>query len=208
MIDFPIDELLDDNICTLWLERHLHPDGLIGPHCGHPERRLFRAQGHFPAYRCRTCQGSYTLLTGTVFAKTRQRPATLVLLRRGIAKGESTARLARELGVSRKQLHTLRQRIQAKGGGTGRKDIATLKGDMDREEAPMGVLITLNEPTAEMKREAALAGEYHYSDVTAFPTIQILSVKDWFEGRTVKLPTDTVNPFRQAAMKADQESLF
>jgi transposase-like protein len=113
MIDFPIDELLDDNICTLWLERHLHPDGLICPHCGHPERRLFRAQGHFPAYRCRTCQGYYTLLTGTVFAKTRQRPATLVLLLRGIAKGESTARLARELGVSRKQLHTLRQRVQA-----------------------------------------------------------------------------------------------
>jgi hypothetical protein len=47
-----------------------------------------------------------------------------------------------------------------------------------------------------------------YTDVTAFPTIQILSVKDWFEGRTVKLPTDTVNPFRQAAMKADQERLF
>jgi hypothetical protein len=52
------------------------------------------------------------VLTGTVFAKTRQRPATLVLLLRGIAKGEPTARLARELGLSRKQLHTLRQRIQ------------------------------------------------------------------------------------------------
>lgn len=52
-------------------------------------------------------------MTGTVFAKTRQRPATLVLLLRGIAKGEPTARLARELGLSRKQLHTLRQRIHA-----------------------------------------------------------------------------------------------
>jgi hypothetical protein len=48
-----------------------------------------------------------------VFEKTRQRPATLVLLLRGIAKGEPTARLARELAGSRKQLHTLRQRIQA-----------------------------------------------------------------------------------------------
>jgi hypothetical protein len=36
-----------------------------------------------------------------------------VLLLRGIAKGEPTARLARELGLSRKQLHTLRKRIQA-----------------------------------------------------------------------------------------------
>jgi transposase-like protein len=113
MIDFPIDELLlDDSMCTRWLERHLHPDGLTCPHCGHAEWRLFRAQGHFPAYRGRACQGYYTLRTGTVFAKTRQRPATLVLLRRGIAKGEPTARLARELGRSRKQLHTLRQRIQ------------------------------------------------------------------------------------------------
>jgi transposase-like protein len=113
MIDFPIGELLDDSICTLWLERHLHPEGLTCPHCGHSERRLFRAQGPFPAYRCRVCDGYYTLLTGTIFAKTRQRPATLVLLLRGVAKGEPTARLARELGVSRKQLHTLRQRIQA-----------------------------------------------------------------------------------------------
>jgi transposase-like protein len=99
---------------------------LVCPQCGNSTRRLFREQGHFPAYRCRACDGYYTLLTGTVFAKTRQRPATLVLLLRGIATGEPTARLARELGVSRKQLHTLRQRIQANlnltaptGGMTG-----------------------------------------------------------------------------------------
>jgi transposase-like protein len=112
MIDFPMTDLLDDNSCTNWLKRHLHPEGLKCPHCGSLECRLFRQQGHFPAYRCRLCDGYYTLLTGTVFAKTHQPPATLVLLLRGIAKGESTARLARELGLSRKQLHTLRQRIQ------------------------------------------------------------------------------------------------
>ena len=112
MIDFPIGELLDDRICLIWLERHLHADGFKCPRCGCTERRLFRGQGPFPASRCRACDGYYTLLTGTVFAKSRQRPATLVLLRE-IAKGKPTARLARELGVSRKQLHTLRQRIQA-----------------------------------------------------------------------------------------------
>jgi hypothetical protein len=67
----------------------------------------------------------YTLLTGTVFAKTRQRPATLVLLLRGIAKGEPTARLARELGVSRKQLHTLRQRIQTNLNDTAPTEVMT-----------------------------------------------------------------------------------
>src|ERR671914_719277 len=125
MIDFPIAELMDDDTCTDWLERHLHPEGLKCPHCGSAERRLFRAQGHFPAYRCRACEGYYTLLTGTVFEKTRQRPATLVLLLRGIANGEPTARLARELGLSRKQLHTLRQRIQANLNDTMPTDVMT-----------------------------------------------------------------------------------
>jgi transposase-like protein len=125
MIDFSITDLLDDSSCMPWLERHLHPDGLKCPRCASTARRLFRTQGHFPAYRCRSCEGYYTLLTGTVFEKTRQRPATLVLLLRGIAKGEPTARLARELGLSRKQLHTLRQRIQANLNATAPTGVMT-----------------------------------------------------------------------------------
>ena len=99
MIDFPITDLLDDSICLIWLERYLHPDGLKCPHAGHTEQRWFRPQQCVPAYRCRACDGSYTLLTGTAFAKPRQRPTTLVLLWRGMTKGEPTARLARELGL-------------------------------------------------------------------------------------------------------------
>ena len=112
MIDFPIGDLRDDSICLIWLERPLHAEGVTCPHFGSTKRRLFREQGYFPAYRCQARDGYYTLLTRTVFEKTGQRPAMLVLLR-GIAKGEPTARLARETGVSRTQLHTLRQRIQA-----------------------------------------------------------------------------------------------
>jgi transposase-like protein len=112
MIDFPITELLSDAECTRWLEAYLHPAGLVCAHCGSAERRLFRARGYFPAYRCLDCDGYYTLLSDTVFEKTRQRPATLVLLLRGIAKGESSARLARELGMGRKRVMQLRQRIQ------------------------------------------------------------------------------------------------
>jgi transposase-like protein len=123
MIDFPITELVDDSICLIWLERHLHPKGLRCSRCGSSDRRLFRQQHHFPAYRCRACDGYYTLLTGTTFAKTRQRPATLVLLLRGIAKGEPTARLARALGVSRRQVHTLRHRVQENLNATAPTDV-------------------------------------------------------------------------------------
>lgn len=113
MIDFPMTDVRDDETCTSWLARHLHPEGLTCPRCGRSARRLFRAQGHFPAYRCRGCDGSDTLLTGTVFAKSHPSPATLVLVRRGMAKGEPTARLARELQVSRTPRHPWRQRMQA-----------------------------------------------------------------------------------------------
>ena len=112
MIDFPIDELLDEAACLEWLEQHLHPAGLRCPRCGAPERRLARRPAAFPGYRCRQCDRFYTVLTGTLFAKTHQPPPKLVLILRGIAKGEPTARLARELGVCRRQMHTLRQRVQ------------------------------------------------------------------------------------------------
>jgi transposase-like protein len=113
MIDFPIDDLLDDDACLQWLERHLHPDGLSCPRCGARERRVAQRPAAFPAYRCQQCDRFYTVLTGTCFTKTRQTPAKLVLILRGIAKGETTARLARELGLSYKQMHTLRKRVQA-----------------------------------------------------------------------------------------------
>lgn len=125
MIDFPIGELMDEAACVTWLDQQLHPEGLVCPHCGSSDRRLFRRQGWFPAYRCRQCDGYYTLLTHTCFAKTRQLPSTLVLLLRGIAKGESTARLARELQIERKHLIDLRHRIQANVFDTLPTDLLT-----------------------------------------------------------------------------------
>jgi hypothetical protein len=118
VIDVPIGEHLNDCICLFWLECHLHAGGFKCPSCGRTERRLFHDHGHCPADHCRACDGYYTLLTDTVFETTWQRPATPVLLVHGIAKGEPTARLARQLGVSRKQLHTLQQRIQANWNDT------------------------------------------------------------------------------------------
>ncbi len=113
MIDFPIDELLDERASLEWLERHLHPDGLKCPRCGSRKRRVARRMGVLSAYRCTACDRYHSILTGTVFEKTRQPPSKLVLLLRGIAKGESTARLARELAIGRARLHELRQGVQS-----------------------------------------------------------------------------------------------
>lgn len=91
--------------------------------------------------------------------------------------------------------------VQVKGGGTNRGDVAKLKGDLEREDAPMGVLITLRDATSEMRREAALAGEYQYTESTSYPRVQLLSTKEWFGGKEIKLPADKVNPFKKAVAK-------
>ena len=125
MSDFPLTDLLDDPACAAWLEQHLHPTGLSSPRCHGTSRRLFRRHDYFPTYRCRDCQRTYSILTGTLFEKTRQRPATIVLLLRGIAKGESTARLSRELAIDRKRLGELRKQIQANLYDTLPADVIT-----------------------------------------------------------------------------------
>jgi len=113
MLDFPLDGLMDQAACLAWLEKHLQPQGLKCPRCGSTQRRLAKQGGHFPAFRCKDCDRYHTLLTDTAFAKTRQTPSTLVLLLRGLTKGESTSRLSRELSITRKQMSTIRKRLQA-----------------------------------------------------------------------------------------------
>jgi len=50
--------------------------------------------------------------------------------------------------------------LQVKSGAVHRNDIATLRGDMERDQAALGCLITLEEPTEAMSREAKSAGIY------------------------------------------------
>lgn len=116
-MDFPVTSLLDDALCLRWLNHHFHPNGMQCPHCGAgvDAARHFRTtkKSRVPVYRCKRCQGVYTLYSGTVFAKTHYRPAQVVLLLRGIFKGESSASLAREVKVARQSAHHYRQVVQA-----------------------------------------------------------------------------------------------
>lgn len=127
MIDFPISEQLDEVACQNWLESHLHPNGFTCPMCHSQRRRHHRAQRYFGSYICRACGCYYTLLSGSVLEGSRQRASTLVLLLRGISQGESTNRLHRELGMSYKQVLTLRHRLQQQLAETA--PIQPMRGD-------------------------------------------------------------------------------
>ncbi len=112
MIEFPIQDLMSEETCQSYLLEALHPAGLICPHCQSPRRRLARHNQYYDSYRCRACERYYSPYTGTLFAKTRQPASKLVLLLRGVAKGEPTHKLAAELALNYGWVLELRHRIQ------------------------------------------------------------------------------------------------
>jgi len=116
-MDFPIVDLLDDELSSQWLLKHFHPAGLQCPHCGAgvEQAREFRQtkSSRLTVYRCNQCQGIYNLYSRTVFEGRSFRPAQAVLLVRGVTKGQPTAEIAREIGVSRPTVYAVRREMQA-----------------------------------------------------------------------------------------------
>jgi transposase-like protein len=116
MLQFPLEDMLDEQACHDVLLRVLHPDGLRCPQ-GHPlptdQAAHDRHRGPILDYRCRTCGAVFNLFTGTIWAKTRYPCSTIVQILRGIAQGVSTKHLAEELGLDRGHLLERRHRIQA-----------------------------------------------------------------------------------------------
>ncbi len=90
---------------------------------------------------------------------------------------------------------------QVKSGHVNRGMIATLKGDMEREQATLGVFITLQPPTEPMRQEALSAGIYtpeHFPD-HQYPRLQILTIDQLLAGDAVAYPRGgTPATFRQA----------
>ena len=116
-MEFPIIELLDYENSTEWILRHFHPKGLKCPKCQQAaeQSRKFRRTrtSQLDVYRCKHCDTIYNLYTGTVFQGSQWTPMQVVLLLRGICKGESSKTLAAELELNYKTVLTMRHRVQA-----------------------------------------------------------------------------------------------
>ena len=89
--------------------------------------------------------------------------------------------------------------VQVKGGMVHRDQIATLKGDIDRENADGGLFVTLEEPTKPMLQEAVEAGDYqvHFTK-KEFPKIQIITVQELLQGKQPDMPSPPQNYHREA----------
>ncbi len=80
--------------------------------------------------------------------------------------------------------------FQVKSGKVSRNIVSALRGDMEREEAPIGILITLEEPSKNMIQEAMSAGLYHHKLMDRnYQKIQIVTIREMIEeGRCLDLP--------------------
>ena len=79
--------------------------------------------------------------------------------------------------------------VQVKSGRVSSPLIRDLKGTVDREKAALGLFITLEDPTRDMRTEAVSAGFYH-SEVWQrdYPKIQIRTIEDLLTGNTFDIP--------------------
>ena len=74
--------------------------------------------------------------------------------------------------------------VQVKSGRVNRGQIATLKGDMEREGAEIGLFVTLKPATEPMRQEALSAGFYepeHFPE-HSYERVQILTIADLLSG--------------------------
>lgn len=77
--------------------------------------------------------------------------------------------------------------LSVKSGKLKPDDIRALGHVVDRERAEMGALITLQPPSAQMRADAASAGEY-YCPWGNFNRLQIITIEDLLSGNGIQRP--------------------
>lgn len=100
--------------------------------------------------------------------------------------------------------------VSVKGGeNVGVDMVRDLRGVIEREEAEMGILVTLANPTKAMVQEALQAGFLRRSALGRLPRLQIVTAADLIEGNLPKLPPLPVperHPIR-APRRKDRDQL-
>lgn len=95
---------------------------------------------------------------------------------------------------------TIKAAFQVKGGThIQSKDIDALRGAMEKHKCQLGVFLTIENPTKPMMETVASSG---FVEVPGYkyPRLQILTLKDYFANKALKLPKVNIT-FKSAARK-------
>lgn len=102
--------------------------------------------------------------------------------------------------------------LQVKSGSVGTPTLKEFKQTLKEQDAALGVLLTLEEPSKPMRAAAADAGTYH-SGWGNHPCLQILTIRELLDGARIDMPPQgTRTTFRSAPryepIAAEEPSLF
>ncbi len=99
--------------------------------------------------------------------------------------------------------------ISVKAGKVGVGAVRDLRGVIEREQAEIGILISMHEPTEPMRREAASAGFYRSGSEGVgtwgkHPKLQLLTIAELLNGSRINMPPLTGNLTFRRAPKAER----
>lgn len=93
--------------------------------------------------------------------------------------------------------------VSVKSGKPKLSELRDLAGVVDREHAPFGGLILLEEPTGDMMEEASKHGfytpKYRLDQTTAYPRIQIRTIAQLLGGKGFDYPPVRAGPFKRTS---------
>ncbi len=104
--------------------------------------------------------------------------------------------------------------FSVKAGHVNVSQLRDLRGVVERENAAIGVLISMEAPTKPMRVEAADAGLYEGAWEKRYPRLQLLTVGELLDGRSVEMPelgslaVNVTNKRAPKVARADQAGLF
>ncbi len=105
--------------------------------------------------------------------------------------------------------------LSVKGGHVTASQVRDLRGVIEREDAAIGVFLTLERATAAMRKEAADAGFFQTKAVGkgTHPRLQILTIEELLTGKKIDMPAQQdIRSFKQAPKakkgKAKEAELF
>ena len=115
---------------------------------------------------------------------------------------DGTARIAEGGGKYRDILFSV------KSGKVGASDIRDFRGTIERENAAAGIFITLQSPTKDMQKEAALAGAYS-TEHMSIERIKIVTIDQMMKGERLSIPlsADVVKRAQAAGSTGEQISI-
>ena len=88
--------------------------------------------------------------------------------------------------------------FSVKGGKIQSSHVRDLVGVINRERAEIGVLISLNASTSEMRKEAASAGFYESPWITKHPRIQLVTIAEIMGGKGIDMPVHLNRTLKKA----------